>query len=275
MCTYHQYWCVKLTPGLLDSSSTPRNPPEQILNPFKTVSPSSRLFSRQSDLSRLPQSPDELNWSSGSRPYRNDSPPNRQFQATSHQDRLHQLARLPHPDQELQPTRYSESRPSRNISPTNRGNSHQYFANTNPERPVTNPQFPELHPDLIVARPDYRFQQTSTHTDYFGSRSSTNQRPQEDLSQRLMPSQSSRTSVFSGRLENIESIRTRTDDASILTNIDRQEILSGFVREFIDSQRGILEIRKVGANHVLEEPVPGTIHDVKDFTMYPSMCKTS
>ena len=90
-----------------------------------------------------------------------------------------------------------------------------------------------------------------------------------------MPSQSSRTSVFSGRLENIESIRTRTDDASILTNIDRQEILSGFVREFIDSQRGILEIRKVGANHVLEEPVPGTIHDVKDFTMYPSMCKTS
>jgi len=236
---------------------------DQISNPHRALSPSSRLFCRQSELSRLPQTSADLNLSSGSRPLRNNSPQNRDFQATSHQNRLQQLTKFSSPDQELQPTRYSESRPSRNIPPTNRHSSNQY---PNPGTPVKTSQFPELHPGSIVATPDYRLQQTSTHQDYFGNRSLTNHRPQGDLSDRQMASHSRlRNSIFSGRLENIESSRP-LDDASILENIGRQEILSGFVREFIDSQRGILEIHKVGSNQVLSEPVPGTIYDVKDLT---------
>jgi hypothetical protein len=225
-----------------DSSSTARNPTDQSSNPYRPLSPSNR----QSALSRLPQATYELNWSSGLRASKNVSPTNRQFHAASNIGRL---------ERELQSTTQSESGPPRNISPT----FHRYSANFNPERPTATPQFLEMQPDSNIATSDYRIQLTSVHQDYFGNKLSTNQRQEEHLSHRQLSSHSIRNSVFSGRLDNAGA-SINTDDVSVLENIDRHVIVSGFVREFIDSQRGILEIRKVGANHVLSEPVPGKIN---------------
>jgi hypothetical protein len=50
-----------------------------------------------------------------------------------------------------------------------------------------------------------------------------------------------------------------TDDSSLIASIDKTTVLIGLVREYIDSQRGILEICKVGHSGLLTEPVAGNL----------------
>jgi hypothetical protein len=55
-----------------------------------------------------------------------------------------------------------------------------------------------------------------------------------------------------------------SNDLSLLASINKTTVLSGLVREYIDSQRGILEIYQVGHSGLLTEPVAGNfkIHKV-------------
>jgi hypothetical protein len=39
--------------------------------------------------------------------------------------------------------------------------------------------------------------------------------------------------------------------------LDKETVLVGLVREFIDAQRGVLEIQQVGEKKALSQPVPG------------------
>ena len=48
-----------------------------------------------------------------------------------------------------------------------------------------------------------------------------------------------------------------SDDSSLIASIDKTTVLIGLVREYIDSQRGILEICKAGQSGLLTEPVAG------------------
>ncbi len=48
-----------------------------------------------------------------------------------------------------------------------------------------------------------------------------------------------------------------SNDLSLIASIDKRTVLRGLVREYIDSQRGILEIYQVGHSGLLMEPVAG------------------
>jgi hypothetical protein len=48
-----------------------------------------------------------------------------------------------------------------------------------------------------------------------------------------------------------------SNDLSLIESIDKSTVLRGLVREYIDSQRGILEVYQVGHSGLLTEPVAG------------------
>ena len=50
-------------------------------------------------------------------------------------------------------------------------------------------------------------------------------------------------------------------DLKLIASIDKTTLLRGLVREYIDSQRGILEIRQVGQSETLSEPLAGKIYN--------------
>jgi hypothetical protein len=50
-----------------------------------------------------------------------------------------------------------------------------------------------------------------------------------------------------------------SNDLSLIKSIDKSTVLRGLVREYIDSQRGILEIYQVGHSGLLTEPVAGNL----------------
>jgi hypothetical protein len=57
------------------------------------------------------------------------------------------------------------------------------------------------------------------------------------------------------RVEETESAESR--DRILLEQINGKTILFGSVREYIDLNRGILEIQKIGRDEILSEPVAG------------------
>jgi hypothetical protein len=50
-----------------------------------------------------------------------------------------------------------------------------------------------------------------------------------------------------------------SNDLSLIKSIDKSTVLRGLVREYIDSQRGILEVYQVGHSGLLTEPVAGNL----------------
>jgi hypothetical protein len=66
---------------------------------------------------------------------------------------------------------------------------------------------------------------------------------------------SSRSSVPNSGLEATSA--SSSNDLSLLAAINKTTVLSGLVREYIDSQRGILEIYQVGHSGLLREPIAG------------------
>ena len=80
-------------------------------------------------------------------------------------------------------------------------------------------------------------------------------------SQTVEPTSASSSSVSSWSSEPKTGLEATSpfssDDSSLITSIDKTTVLIGLVREYIDSQRGILEICKVGHSGLLTEPVAG------------------
>ncbi len=54
-----------------------------------------------------------------------------------------------------------------------------------------------------------------------------------------------------------------SNDLSLIACIDKRTVLRGLVREYIDSQRGILEIYQVGHSGLLMEPVAGNLKKIE------------
>ncbi len=53
-----------------------------------------------------------------------------------------------------------------------------------------------------------------------------------------------------------------SNDLSLIESIDKRTVLRGLVREYIDSQRGILEVYQVGHSGLLTEPVAGKLKTI-------------
>ena len=70
-----------------------------------------------------------------------------------------------------------------------------------------------------------------------------------------LPSVSSRSSVPKAGLEATSVFSS--NDSSLIASINKTTVLSGLVREYIDSQRGTLEIYQVGHSGLLREPIAG------------------
>jgi hypothetical protein len=70
-----------------------------------------------------------------------------------------------------------------------------------------------------------------------------------------LPSVSSQSSEPKHGLESASEISS--NDLSLIASINKTTVLRGLVREYIDSQRGILEIYQVGNSGLLNEPVAG------------------
>ncbi len=80
-------------------------------------------------------------------------------------------------------------------------------------------------------------------------------------SQTVKPTSASSSSVSSWSSEPKTGLEATSpfssDDLTLIASIDKTTVLIGLVREYIDSQRGILEICKVGHSGLLMEPVAG------------------
>ncbi len=70
-----------------------------------------------------------------------------------------------------------------------------------------------------------------------------------------LPSVSCQSSVPKAGLEATSVFSS--NDSSLIASINKTTVLSGLVREYIDSQRGILEIYQVGHSGLLREPIAG------------------
>jgi hypothetical protein len=73
-----------------------------------------------------------------------------------------------------------------------------------------------------------------------------------------LPTVSSTLSVPKSRLEATSA--SSLNDLNPIASIKKTTVLSGLVREYIDSQRGILEIYQVGHSELLMEPIAGNLN---------------
>ena len=99
-------------------------------------------------------------------------------------------------------------------------------------------QVPQQHQE----QQHYNTQQNSSKHDTI-SQSGNPSKPQEVTATRTQPG--------------IEPTTFIKSDSDLISSIEKTTVLRGLVREYIDSQRGILEIYQVGHNGLLTEPVAG------------------
>jgi hypothetical protein len=83
-----------------------------------------------------------------------------------------------------------------------------------------------------------------------------------------LPTVSSRSSVHKSGLNATSEFSS--NDSSLIVSINKTTVLSGLVREYIDSQRGILEIYQVGHSEVLTEPIAGNLN-ISKIQGWPSL----
>jgi len=81
---------------------------------------------------------------------------------------------------------------------------------------------------------------------------------QTELEHVTLSSVSCQSSVPKAGLEATSAFSS--NDLSLIASINKTTVLSGLVREYIDSQRGILEIYQVGHSGLLTEPVAGNFN---------------